>query len=342
MKLIVIRFFLVAIICLSFVQCSRKSSQDEPFEFDSVRQITLQDMEYPNIIGIGMQLIQIDSLLIINDFHGDSLLNIYDPKHHVVKTRLLSKGGGPDDMSSPLDINLYDNKLYILSRPLFKFSYIQKDCILEPHPQMFGHTRLPQMIDRFLPLNDSLFVFSGIWEQRYALYQKGKTDSLRIFGDYPSFWAGEKDIPAMSKAMFHQCELVKHPRKDLFASASNYVLEIYSFDPTGKALPELRFRKKLGNYEYSFTSGDMITTKLKEGSDPRVLRICCTEHYLYLLREVKDNENQMEICVINWEGKPVELIKANKKITTLIIDESKHKGFCLADDPECSLFSFDL
>lgn len=329
-------------ICLSFIQCTSHTSEDEPYTFDKVRQITLQNMEYPDIIGIGMQLVQIGSLLIINDFHGDSLLNVYDPGRHAIKKRLISKGSGPEDMSSPLDISLCNDKLYILSRPLFKFAYIPKDQVLAPRPQMYGHTQLPQMSDRFLPLNDSLFVFSGMWKQRYALYQKHKVDSLRTFGDYPAFWSEEKDIPVMSKAMFHQCEMFKHPKKELFASASNYVLEIFSFDPTGKELPHLEFRKKLGNYEYTFSSGNMISTKRKESSDPRVLRICCSEKYLYLLREAKDNENQMEIYIIDWEGKPIELLKADKRITTLIIHEAQHKGFCLVDDPECMLYSFDI
>ncbi len=336
------RFIIFSLICLSLIQCTSRPSENKPYTFNKVRQITLQNMEYPDIIGIGMQLVQIDSLLIINDFHGDSLLNVYDSKHHILKKRLVSKGNGPDDMVSPLDISLCNDKLYILSRPLFRFSYISKDNILESHPQMYGHTQLPQMSDRFLPLNDSLFVFSGMWEKRYALYQKNKIDSLRIFGDYPTFWSEEKDIPTMPRAMFHQCEIVKHPKKNLFASASNYVLEIFSFDPTGKELPHLEFRKKLGNYEYTFSSGNMISTQCKENSDPRVLRICCTEQYLYLLREVKDNEDQMEICVIDWDGNPIELLKADKKITTLIINEAQHKGFCLADDPECMLYSFDI
>ena len=59
-------------------------------------------------------------------------------------------------------------------------------------------------------------------------------------------------------------------------------------------------------------------------------------------KEVKDDENQMEICIIDWEGKPVELLKADKRITTFIIHEAQHKGFCLADDPECMLYAFDI
>ena len=50
----------------------------------------------------------------------------------------------------------------------------------------------------------------------------------------------------------------------------------------------------------------------------------------------------MEIYIIDWEGKPIELLKADKRITTLIIHEAQHKGFCLVDDPECMLYSFDI
>ena len=82
------KLIIIFAICLSFIQCTSKTSEDEPYTFDKVRQISLQNMEYPDIIGIGMQLVQIDSLLIINDFHGDVKLGKYEAKFKISRRNL--------------------------------------------------------------------------------------------------------------------------------------------------------------------------------------------------------------------------------------------------------------
>ena len=164
---------------LSFAQCSNQKSGKELGEFNRVDSISIQDMNYPELLGIGLQVIKMDSLFIVNDFWGDSLLNIYNANTHKVERKLISKGNGPDEMSSPLDVKIIQDKIYVLSRPRFQFAYLLKDSIFTNN-KMYGHTMLPQMSDCFLPLNDSVFVFSGMWEKRYALYQKGRADSYHV------------------------------------------------------------------------------------------------------------------------------------------------------------------
>lgn len=91
---------------LSFAQCSNQKPGMELGEFNRVDSISIQDMNYPELLGIGLQVIKMDSLFIVNDFWGDSLLNIYNANTHKVEQKLISKGNGPDEMSSPLDVKI--------------------------------------------------------------------------------------------------------------------------------------------------------------------------------------------------------------------------------------------
>lgn len=172
---------------LSFAQCSNQKSGKELGEFNRVDSISIQDMNYPELLGIGLQVIKMDSLFIVNDFRGDSLLNIYNANTHKVERKLISKGNGPDEMSSPLDVKIIQDKIYVLSRPRFQFAYLLKDSIFTNN-KMYGHTMLPQMSDCFLPLNDSVFVFSGMWESvmRYIKKEErilcASSENIRIFG----------------------------------------------------------------------------------------------------------------------------------------------------------------
>ena len=326
---------------LSFAQCSNQKPGKELGEFNRVDSISIQDINYPELLGIGLQVIKMDSLFIVNDFWGDSLLNIYNANTHKVERKLISKGNGPDEMSSPLDVKIIQDKIYVLSRPRFQFAYLLKDSIFTNN-KMYGHTMLPQMSDCFLPLNDSVFVFSGMWEKRYALYQKGRADSLRFFGEYPDFWEKEKNFPTMAKAMFHQSQLAKHPSKNLFATSSRYALDVYSYDPTGKKLPTLAFRKQLGNYYYQYTTGDITMVSESNDSDPQIKGIFCSDRYIYLLREVKEDENASDILMIDWDGAPKRILKSNKRIDCLFVDENEHRGYCIILDPESKFCHFEI
>ena len=96
-------------------------------------------------------------------------------------------------------------------------------------------------------VTENQFVFSGLWNKRYILYNPSKASEIKEFGDYPNYWEGEKDFPENAKAMFHQSRFIKHPSKPYFASCSSFVLEIYEYDSTGINLPQLVFKKQLGN-----------------------------------------------------------------------------------------------
>lgn len=71
-------------------------------------------------------------------------------------------------------------------------------------------------------------------EETICVDELTKSDELIEFGEFPDFWEAEKDIPHLSKAMFHQCHFAVNPQKHLFASCSYFVLEIYEYDPSGK------------------------------------------------------------------------------------------------------------
>ena len=107
-------------ICFLFIQCSSGNGDDgKPYVFDKQENIDFNSIDYPEILGISMQLVKIDSLLLINDFHGDTLINVFNLNSGKIVKRLIPKGSGPGELISPLDIHLCDSNLYVLCRPKF-------------------------------------------------------------------------------------------------------------------------------------------------------------------------------------------------------------------------------
>ena len=339
------QYSLFIFIFLLFVQCGFKSDSYIPYKFDVQKEIVCKAIDYPDIIGIGLQLLKVDSFLIINDFHGDSLLTLFNLNNHTISHKLISKGNGPNEMISPLDVSLCDGNLYILSRSKFRFGHISVQDLNKKNIEIKEQIQLPQKSDCFLPLNNNTFIFSGMWDKRYALFQKEKNSNnsnIVEFGEYPDFWEKEKDFPNSVKAMFHQCKFVKHPTLPLFATCSNYVLEIYTYKEDGICIPELLFKKQLGFYNYTFTHQNIITAKNSQTSSPEIKGIACSDKYLYLIRNTENSSYKKEILVVDWKGNPIQLLQSYENITNIVISEKEKRAYCLVLEPEFQLKYFDL
>jgi hypothetical protein len=185
---------------------------------DKQENIDFNSIDYPEILGISMQLVKIDSLLLINDFHGDTLINVFNLNSGKIVKRLIPKGSGPGELISPLDIQLCDSNLYVLCRPKFSLNHGSVDSVTAGSFVISNDGLLPQKSDRFIPLTENQFVFSGLWNKRYILYNPSKASEIKEFGDYPNYWEGEKDFPENAKAMFHQSRFIKHPSKPFFTN----------------------------------------------------------------------------------------------------------------------------
>lgn len=330
-------FFLYSF--LLFVSCRQPF---EPYRFEKTEAITFHEIKYPELIGLTGQLIKIGDRLLVSDFYGDTLVSVFNLKNGQVERKLVSVGNGPGELNAPLDLQIAGGNLYILCRPQFLLSHLPLAPIAtgDSLPILQKDLQLPQKSDRFLPLSETQFVFSGMWDKRYAWLDRTQNDTIIEFGDYPDFWEEEHEIPSNAKAMFHQSFFAKHPTRNLFASCSPYVLEIFRFEMEHPAVPIRIFQKQLGEYAYDFTSGNFITAKAKAGSDPAIYEIACSEKFIYLIKGI--TSKNYEILIIDWTGQPVKLLTTDKQISCLTVDEKEGKGYACISDPEDKLVWFEI
>lgn len=336
-----IKIILLGLFTLSFVQCTTHTTDTTiGYKFSNQETLVFEDIDYPEILGDIMQIIKIDSLLLINDYYGDSLLTVFNLNSNKVERKLLGQGEGPNELISPLEVLLSNNNLWILSRPIHQLNHLSTQSIHKT-PKLVRDLQVKTEADCFVPLTDTLFVLSGFWKKRYAWMNLQKSDELIEFGEFPDFWEAEKDIPHLSKAMFHQCHFAVNPQKHLFASCSYFVLEIYEYDPSGKKCPTLKFKKQLGKYQYKFSTDEhVVFAKMKEGCDPVSVDIVGTENHIYLLTQDPEQRKQRNILVLDWKGNPVKLLKTGQRVMCFAVDEENQMGYGIIQDPEDKLVSF--
>lgn len=328
----------ILFLLLLALQCNYKKESFD--EFKIKQKISFNEIVYPELLGETMQLVKTDNYLLINDYFGDSLLHIFNLNTNNIERKIVSKGIGPNEAIPPLDVKLADEFLYILSRPTYSLYRLELNSLIQDSMLLHKDMQLPSSIDCFVALGNSKFVLSGFWDKRYAYLDLTKDQELRTFGEFPDFWNEEKDLSTDIKAFFHQCRFAKHPNKNLFASCSGYVLEVFEFDPTGDKLPNLLFKKQLGKYKYKYIEGEWISTETEEDSDPKAIEIACSEDYLYIVFTTK--ENGCYINVLNWNGKPVKQFLSSHMINCLSIDEEEKKAYCIVKDPEDKLVYFEM
>ena len=337
---VAMKYFFLLVLVGGLFGCGRQT--EIAYQFKDKQAVMVHELRYPGLMGITLQLIKIDSLLLVSDFQGDTLVSLYNPESRKIEKRLIAKGHGPGELVSPLEIQYTGSKLWVTSRSLFRLNVMPDNWKTEPFPKPQKVMQLPPQSNNLVALSDNLFVLSSLGEKRYILMDLRKQDDMKPFGEYPDFWDKEKDFPSDAKAMFHQPHFAKHPSRPLFASCSNYVLEIYRYDESGNKLPELVMRKQLGKYSYKYTSGQMLSTKTEAGSDPKATELACSEKYLYIVTQSPENRKLSNVMVIDWEGNPVRCLQTDEYIICLAIDEDNNKAYCVYENQEDQMGYFKL
>ena len=338
------RNLLLILLLFFFVQCQfdkKDGTNVIGYEFEVEEQLNLQKISYPELIGNPMQIFCKDSVLLINDFYGDSLVHVYNMKTNSVDRKLVRKGVGPNELLPPLELQLIDEKLWVYSRPLHLLNHIS---LFDIHGggTLIKDRTMDGKADCFIPISDESFVFSGLWDKRYALIDINNKDSMSEFGEYPNLWYKEKDFPSSVKAMFHQSRFAVNTQRNVFASCSYFVLEIYKYALDGFTVPELKLKKQLGLYEYDYINEGFVKTKMREGCGLAAVDVIAGEKYLYVLIQDSANRKNRNIMVLDWDGNPIKLLKSNKRIICFAIEEKHNMGYCIVEDPEYDLFSFEL
>jgi hypothetical protein len=338
--------FLFAILASMFFlfNCSDKKEKTQ-LSFDIKQDIECIEIPYPDLLGISMQILKNDSLLLINDFRGDSLIHVFDVKNQRLIRKLISVGNGPNEMISPLDIHIRDNNLFIFYRQAGSMHSLSTDSITNGNNRsIIKNFQVSSDVNLLYPLTDSLFISSGLFKKRYALINHSG-EKVQEFGEYPAYWYKEKDIPVRARAMFHQTFFEKHPKDSLFISYSPHILEIYDYS-SNIYQPVLIKSILLGKYNYSYID-DGTTLSTNKGSDVErgIFSVACSSKYIYTVYNPNvdyDGNTGTQIRVIDWSGNPVKLLQSSKSISCLVIDEEEKKGYVIAQDPDDSLMYFDI
>ncbi len=340
MKRIILALF-VTVSFFLFFGCSKR---EKDLKFDLEKNINLVPIAYPDLLGTSMQLIKKDSLLMINDFVGDSLIHLFDLQKKILVKKLIPVGNGPGELISPLEIHLSGNRLWVFCRQSYTMYSIPGDSLVNGNKNMTNNFKLSSEVNHLYPLTDSIFISSGFFQKRYVLFNY-LGEKINEFEEYPSYWDKEKSYSSQVRAMFHQTSFEKHPQKALFVACSSHTLEIYDYSERVEN-PKLLKQLLLGKYNYSFINdGTIFSVNGGDDVERGVVHVACSSKHIYMVYDLncKNNNNSgVQIQVIDWNGNPVKIINSEKNISCLTIDEKEQRGYVIYENPNDELAYFNL
>jgi hypothetical protein len=305
------------IITVIFVALCRCTPETPTPVFHDSYTISVHPVKNPPFIGAPVALEYFDKMLYISDFHGDTLITVFDVENSQIISKGIIKGVGPGEYLPPLDFFLSGDTMFLINRRAFSLGYDILDR-LDKHKRL-SFNKLFSFSSAVSNLTgiDGKYLAFGYFDKRYAIFNSRGEKEME-FGDYPSFLFGEKDFPTSAKAMFHQAHFAANQNLRRVACVSTHVLDMVDFSSSPSVLKQIQ----LGFYDYKFTTGNAIYTEQTYDTSKGAIAVTSTDDYIYILFNPATPENpnlntENEIWCFDWHGEPVKKFFVNQPIYQL-------------------------
>lgn len=263
-------------------------------------ELSLTLLPASSFIGLPIQIMAMDSVLLVNDFYGDTLVHCLSLKTGNEIAKWGVRGSGPNEVMSPLRLLKTSDSLYVFSRPLWTlYSASGKQNV-----QLSKKAKVFTDVSLLFPLGDSEYLASGMFpDKRFCLLDSCGNEKMR-FGDYPCFWKREPDLPIEVKRMFHQVRGYGFSGKHGFAVVDSHVLSLYRQVSSGYTLEK---EVLLAPYEYDFHPQGMESiVSLKSSFVKGAVDLAVSDEFIYILFNNNTSEEspqrQKEIWRFDWDG----------------------------------------
>lgn len=320
-------FYLLVFLTLILLNgCSDKKNI---MVFKSTQYVEYSIIDSTIFIGVPIDLKFYNDKLYISDFYGDSLIISYSLNDRTSE-RFGRKGEGPKDISSPSIVFLYDEKLYIYSKNIFKLGFFDLLDSTSAYKEYNYLRHMSSLVSEIVLLKNNKFLTSGYFDDgRYTIYN-GEGNVYQTFGEYPDFFTEEIRFPFDAKAMFHQLIFDTNFNTEKAVGLSPYVMDIIDIGEKNQIK-----RVLLSNYKYHFNEGDFIKTEESENTPTGAISLSTTNQHIYVLfntntpADSKISNN--EIWVFDWEGNPIKKIIPDINII-LIAAESDSTIYAISQE----------
>ena len=297
-----------------------------------------------------MQLIMVDSLLLIGDF-GESLVKVVDPVSGRKLNSICRKGRGPGEFSERIKIayNKRDNAINIYEVEVKTLAQFPMSQVLKWENDSVKKIHIDKpFIQQAIKCNDSLLVGVGMLEKRYALFNsEGKFEGVKY--DYPT--SSDNNWTFHLKSIAYQNDLVVNSTGSRFAEASLYCDNIGFFAIKGTEINKIKEYQSYSPNLDNGSNGNQRMLHPKEDTKFGYLDIYAQGNHVYCLYSGKTIKESLGkggpfhssiIRVFDFDGNPVVSYKLDRDVFKFTVDTHEKTIYAIVHTPEAEIVKFQL
>ncbi len=325
------------LVCIG-ISCSIDSSQSVLSDFDNTINLELNVSPIESVeLGELLDMVSFDSILIVNEVFKEKLFNCFNVNNGHLVSNFVNRGKGPNELMFPgLICALNDSVFSTYSANKKQLIYFNVFDIINGFYQ-FGkvvNTDLPNLIIfQSYPLNDSLIIFTGIFENgKYCLFNSISGNTI-IEVEFPIDEEHQTDNNYI-KSMAHQGEIAIKPdkRKFVFVCRNGY-FDICSISQDGLFLEK---RKLYYLSDYKVVGNSTVAHSSKSAYAFHSVEV--TDNFIYMIYSGRMQDEfgseyvaGNNILVYDWNGNPVVNFKTDKYLHRMTLDKNNLivYGYCI-------------
>lgn len=343
-------YILIMSILITFSACNKKATLLNQFDNQkSVKHQNINLSEDDFLSRVWNLYIERDYLFLYND-DGKTYISIYDIKKNKIVNRFITRGIGPDEISSPpQSITLFPkNKLTYFdsnTKTLYETDYSIVDSLKTKISNKMNKTLA---ISKLVPLAYGYYLAVGMFEKgRYAVLNR-EANIISYNFDYPK--DEMVNISTYLKAMAYQGKLnvTKDGKKIAFSGLSSEILEIMEITQKGELLKIKDIHYDLAKYVPDGNINE-VSASIKKESKMAFVNSSLTSDYIYVLysgRKIgNDFENAIKgniVLVFDWNGNPIIRYNLDIDVTCIAIGEDNKTLYAISEADDTNLVKFSI
>jgi hypothetical protein len=325
------------LVCVGF-SCSSDSSRSVLSDFNNTINLKLNVSPIESTeLGEILDMVSFDSILIINEVFEQQIFKYFNVNNGNLGANFINRGKGPNELIFPGLMCALDDSIFSTyeanKKQLVYFNVY--DIIANFHQfEKVTNTNLSDLvIFQSYPINDSLVIFTGMFEDgKYCLYNS-KSENTIITVDFPDDENHQKENNYI-KSMAHQGEIAIKPNKQKFV----FVCRHGYFDICSVSQNELLLENRKLYYlsDYKVIGENVVAHSAKSAYAFHSVEV--TDNYIYMIYSGRTKDEfgseyiaGNNILVYDWNGNPVVNFKTDRYLHRMTLDRNNLiiYGFCI-------------
>ena len=329
--------YIFILVCIGF-SCSIDSRRSVLSDFDNTTNIKLTVLPIESVeLGELMDMVPFDSILIVNEVFKEKIFKCFFVKNGYKASTFINRGKGPNELMFPgLLCNLNNNIFSTYDANQKQLVYFNVNDIIRNiyKFEKVINIDLPGLIVfQSYPLNDSLIIFTGIFEEgKYCLFNSVSGNTI-IDVEFPTDEEHQEENNYI-KSMAHQGEIAIKPDKKKFV----FVCRNGYFDICSVSQDGIYLEKRNLYYlsEYKSIKNNVVAHSSK--SEYAFHSVETTDSCIYMIYSGRTQDEfgseyiaGNNILVYDWNGNPVVNFKTDRYLHRMTIDRNNLiiYGYCI-------------